>query len=140
MWKCEGCGRRFANRDQSHFCGRYTLREHLRGRTPEALRIFRAFVKMACRCGHVLVLPEKTRIAFQVRMSFAAVSFRRNGLNGHLVLASRVENPRFVRIETISLRNHVHHFRLRSLDELDAEFARLLGAAYRVGEQLHLKG
>lgn len=139
MWKCEGCGRQFTNRNQSHFCGRYTLQHHLRGRTPEALRIFREFVKMARRCGRVAILPEKTRIAFQARMSFAAVSFRRDGLNGHLVLASRVENPRFVKIETISPRNHVHHFRLHSLSELDAEFTELLHDAYRVGQQLHLK-
>jgi hypothetical protein len=139
MWKCEGCGRRFANRNQSHFCGRYTLREHLRGRTPEALGIFRAFVKTARQCGRVRILPEKTRIAFQVRMGFAAVMFRRDGLNGHLVLAARTENPRFVKIETISPRNHVHHFRLRSPGDLDSEFAGLLREAYRVGQQLHLK-
>jgi hypothetical protein len=138
MWKRKDCGRRFANRKQSHFCGRYTLREHLRGRSAESLRIFSAFVKMARRCGRVAVLPEKTRIAFQVRMSFAAVSFRRDGLNGHLVLASRVENSRFVKIETISPRNHVHHFRLRSLADLDSEFAALLREAYRVGQQHHL--
>jgi hypothetical protein len=78
MWKCDGCGRRFANRNQSHFCGRYTLRGHLRGRTPEALAIYRGLVKLAKRCGRFVILPEKTRIAFQVRMSFAAVSFRRD--------------------------------------------------------------
>lgn len=139
MWKCEGCGRRFANRNQSHFCGRLTLREHLRGQTPQALKIFRAFVKMARGCGNVVILPEKTRIAFQVRMSFAAVSFRRDGIGGHLVLATRVENPHFVKIETISPRNHVHHFRSRSPGDLDEEFAALVREAYRVGCQLHLK-
>jgi hypothetical protein len=139
MWKCDGCGRRFANRNQSHSCGRYTLRGHLRGRTPQALAIYRSFVKLARRCGRFAILPEKTRIAFQVRMSFAAVSFRRDGLNGHVVLARRLENPRFTRIETISPRNHVHNFKLRSLGELDAELLAWLREAYRVGKQLHLK-
>jgi hypothetical protein len=139
MWKCDGCGRRFANRNQSHSCGRYTLRGHLRGRTPQAVAIFRAFVKMAKRCGPVIILPEKTRIAFQMRMSFAALSFRRDGLNGHVVLARRLENPRFTSIQTISPRNHVHCFRLRSLDELDRELMSWLREAYRVGKQLHLK-
>jgi Domain of unknown function (DUF5655) len=139
MWKCDGCGRRFANRNQSHSCGRYTLRSHLRGRTPQAVAVFRAFVKMARRCGRVIILPEKTRIAFQVRMSFAAVSFRRDGLNGHVVLARRLENPRFTSIQTISPRNHVHCFQVRSLDELDREVMSWLREAYRVGKQLHLK-
>jgi len=84
-------------------------------------------------------LPEKTRIAFQVRMSFAVVSFRRDKLRGHVVLARRLEHPRFLRIDTISPRNHVHHFELHSVGDLDQEFAGFLREAYRVGQQLHLK-
>ncbi len=139
MWKCTRCGRRFANRNQSHFCSRHTLEEHFRGRNPEVLALYRRFVQMVRRCGRVSILPEKTRIAFQVRMSFAVVSFRRDVLRGHVVLARRLENPRFVRIDTISPRNHVHHFVLRSQADLNQEFLGFLREAYRVGQQLHLK-
>ena len=90
-------------------------------------------------CGPVIVLPEKTRIAFQVRMSFAQVSPRRNWLDGHLVLARRLPHPRFRRIDTISPRNHVHHFRLTTPREIDAEFRRWLAEAYAVGAQEHLR-
>jgi hypothetical protein len=72
--------------------------------------LFRDFVKLVKRCGPVRVVPEKTRIAFQVRMSFAAVSLRRDRIAGHVVLARRLENPRFTEIESISPRNHVHSF------------------------------
>ena len=72
--------------------------------------------------GPVIVNPEKTRIAFQVRMSFAAVMLKRQWIDGHVVLARRLESPRFRRIETISPRNHVHSFRLTSPDEIDEEF------------------
>jgi hypothetical protein len=139
LWKCRACGRRFANRNQSHACARHTLREHLRGRNAQALAIFREFVKKVKRCGPVVVLPEKSRIAFQVRMSFAAISFRRDGLNCHVVLARRLGNPRFTRIDTISPRNHVHQFQLRSLADLDAELQAWLHEAYFVGQQRHLK-
>lgn len=139
MWKCNRCGRRFANRNQSHFCSRQTLQEHLRGRIPEMIVLYRSFVRMVRRCGRVEILPEKTRIAFQVRMSFAMVSFRRDKLRGHVVLARRLESPRFLQIDTISRRNHVHHFEIRSQAELDREFFGFLREAYRVGQQLHLK-
>jgi hypothetical protein len=139
LWKCARCGRRFANRNQSHFCSRHALAEHLRGRDPRVIALYRRFVQMVRRCGRVSILPEKTRIAFQVRMSFAVVSFRRNKLRGHVVLARRLENPRFLRIDTISPRNHVHHFELRSRNDLDREFLGFLREAYRVGCQLHLK-
>jgi hypothetical protein len=138
MWKCPKCRRLFANRNQSHFCSSYTLREHLAEKSPSAVALFREFAKLVKRCGPVRVVPEKTRIAFQERMSFAAVSLRRDRIVGHVVLARRLENPRFTKIETISPRNHVHCFCFRSREELDREVLGWLREAHRVGRQLHL--
>jgi hypothetical protein len=86
----------------------------------------------------VVVLPEKTRIAFQVRMSFAALMTRRGYLRGHLVLAERHESPCFSKIETISPRNHVHGFELRDPAQLQCELGDFIGKAYQVGCQQHL--
>ncbi len=83
-------------------------------------------------------MPEKTRVAFQARMSFAAVSLKPDRLTGHVVLARRLESPRFTKIESISPRNHVHSFCFRSREELDDEVVAWLREAYRVGLQLHL--
>jgi hypothetical protein len=138
LWKCPKCGRLFANRNQSHFCSHYTLRERLAGKSPSAIALFRDFEKLVKRCGPVRVVPEKTRIAFQVRMSFAAVSLRRDRIVGHVVLARRLENPRFTKIEYISPRNHVHSFCFYSREELDREVLAWLREAYRVGQQRHL--
>jgi Domain of unknown function (DUF5655) len=138
LWKCSECGRLFANRNQSHFCSTYTLREHLAGKTAPAVALFREFLRLLKCCGPVRVVPEKTRIAFQVRMSFAAVSLRRDRIVGHIVLARRLENPRFTKIEYISPRNHVHSFSFYSREELDREVLAWLREAYRVGQQRHL--
>src|SRR6202046_185080 len=138
MWKCPKCGRLFANRKQSHFCSNYKLREHLAGKSPSAVALFREFAKLVKRCGPVRVVPEKTRIAFQERMSFAAVSLRRDRIVGHVVLARRLENPRFTKVETFSPHNHVHSFCFRTHEELDREVLGWLREAYRVGQQLHL--
>jgi hypothetical protein len=94
--------------------------------------------RAVAECGPVTVLPEKTRIAFQVRMSFAQVSPRRRWLAGHFVFARRLPHPRFRRIDTISARNHVHHFRLAEPGEIDDEFRLWLREAYSVGAQEHL--
>ena len=56
-----------------------------------------------------------------------------------MVLARRLEHPRFRRVESFSPRNHVHHFRLATLEEVDQEVAAWLAEAYRVGEQRHLE-
>ena len=87
--------------------------------------------------ARLIVLPEKTRIALYVRMSFAAFMPRRKWLNGHLVLARIIDSPRFTRIETLSPRNVVHAFRLTSPADVDTEFVAWLTESYRVGTQEH---
>jgi hypothetical protein len=139
LWRCRQCGRPFANRNQSHSCGRVRLEAHFVDKTPRARALFRRLAHLVRACGPVTIVPEKSRIAFQVRMSFAAVSVRRSWLVGHLVLARRIRHPRFPRVESLSRRNHVHHFKVASLEDLDTRFVRWLREAYRVGEQKHLK-
>ncbi len=140
MWSCETCGRTFANRNQSHFCGTITdLDRHFSGRSPEVRRLFDKFAAAVHDCGPVTLIPEKSRIAFHARMSFAAVSPRHDYLAGHFVFGKRVENPRFGRIESISPRNYVHHFRLTSLAEIDHQFRGWIRDAYAVGEDKHLE-
>src|SRR5882724_3333592 len=138
LWKCPRCKRSFANKNQSHFCGNYDLESHFEGKPPEVRAIYDAVLKAIRRCGTVKVLPEKTRIAFQARMSFAQLTTRSKWVDGHVVLARRLEQPRFRKIETISARNHVHHFRLMSAAEVDEEVEAWLREAYAVGEQRHL--
>jgi hypothetical protein len=138
LWRCPVCGRGFANRNQSHSCGKYNLDAHFAGKDASIRKLFQTFLALLRRFGPIIVLPEKTRIAFQARMSFAALSVRRSYLVGHFVLARRLEHPRFLGIQTISPRNHVHQFRLQSLAELDDEFAAWAGEAYAVGQQKHL--
>jgi Domain of unknown function (DUF5655) len=128
----------FANRNPSHACGRYDLEHHFQGEPPEIRGVFEVLSAAIRALGPVRILPEKTRIAFQVRMSFAQVTPRRNWLAGHLVLARQLDNHRFRRIQTISPRNHVHVFRLTTLDRIDAELIAWVAEAYEVGEQRHL--
>jgi len=139
LWTCPKCGRDFANRNQFHFCSNVRLEDHFVGRDPQVIATFDALLAAAQKSGAVKVLPEKTRIAFQVRMSFAAFSMRRHWVDGHVVLARRLDSPRFRRIEVISPRNQVHVFRLQEPSEADDEVERWLHEAYSVGEQKHLK-
>ncbi|MET0780749.1 MAG: DUF5655 domain-containing protein [Microbacterium sp.] len=140
MWRCPRCGRTFATRNQTHTCAPLgELDRHFGSSSPAVRAIFERIVDVLNGIGPFTVLPEKTRIAFHVRMSFAAVMPRRNWLTGHLVLDRRIESPRFTRIETYSPRNILHAFRLLSPDEVDSEFAQWLADAYRVGEQRHLR-
>lgn len=137
LWICPACRRGFANRNQVHACGRHDLEHHFATRPPEVRALFEAFLAAMEEIGPVVVLPQKTRIAFHVRMSFAQVTPRRDGLDGHLVLARRIEDPRFLEVTTFSPRNHLHRFRIHHADEIDERMRAWMREAYAVGEQRH---
>jgi hypothetical protein len=140
MWACPECGRTFANLNQTHTCAPLgDLDRHFAGTDPGVRAAFDRVVAAVETLGPVSVLAEKTRIALHARMSFAALMPRRRWLDGHLVLAHRVDSPRFRRVEVYSPRNILHAFRLTGPDEVDAEFRGWLAAAYEVGRQRHLR-
>jgi hypothetical protein len=138
MWTCPRCGRDFANRNQTHACGEWTVDDHLRFASPEVANLFRRFAELVERCGPVTLAPTKTRIGFKVRMTFAAVSLRRDRLDAHVILARRLEDPRFVEIASFGPRSHQHRFQIASVDDLDAQVLGWLREAYAVGRQEHL--
>jgi hypothetical protein len=139
LWVCPACERAFANRQQTHTCAPLgDVDTHFEGTDPWVRQTFDHVLETVRESGPVLVLAEKTRIALQVRMSFAAFVPRKNWLNGHLILARRVDTPRFYKVEVYSPRNVLHAFRLHEPEEVDADFGGWLSEAYWVGEQQHL--
>ena len=139
LWKCPKCGRTFANRNQTHTCRPLAnLDDHFQDKSAEVRATFDAILEAVSEMGLVTILPEKTRIAFHARMSFAAFMPRRHWLNGHLVLARQVNSPRFTKVETFSPRNVLHAFRLNTPEEVDEEFIGWLAEAYDVGMQRHV--
>jgi uncharacterized C2H2 Zn-finger protein len=139
LWRCPRCGERFTTRNQWHACGTYDLAALFARSQPIVRRLYDRFLEIVDESGPVRVIPQKTRIAIQVRMRFAALMPQREALKGHLVLARRCPSERFEKIETYSPRNHLHVFRLRSEDDLDEQFRRFIRDAYKVGKQEHLE-
>ncbi len=139
LWRCPRCGERFTTRNQWHACGAFDLEALFARSQPVVRRLYERFLEIVRESGPVTVIPQKTRIALQVRMRFAALMPQKEALKGHLVLARRSPSERFEKIETYSPRNHVHVFRLRSEKDLDPHFRGFIGKAYKVGRQEHME-
>lgn len=123
-----------------HSCGQYSVEQFLAGKGQGAIDLYKKFSALVRRCGPVKIAPAGTRIGFQVRMIFAAVNkLSDRGLDAHVVLSRRLGSLRFKRIETMTPKCFVHHFRIEHLKELDEEVAGWICEAYRVGTQEHLK-
>ena len=139
LWTCDKCGRPFANRNQTHSCGRFTVEEFLIGKSHQAVELFKKFAGAVHELDDVIAAPAKSRVGFQVRMIFASVNrLNDDGLTAHVVLARRYEHPRFTKVESISPRNHVHHFIIQDAKEIDDEVRDWLREAHSVGKQDHL--
>lgn len=136
LWRCPNCGRTFAAPRQIHTCAALgTLDELFLRCDPHVRLTFDRVLEIVRELGPVEVLPEKTRIALHVRMSFAAFTPRRRWLDGHVVLDRVVRSDRFRRVVVYSPKNVLHAFRLSSPHEVDDEVVSWLEGAYRVGQQ-----
>jgi len=138
LWTCPVCARTFAATGQVHTCRPLgDLDGHFARSEPQVRAAFDAVVAAVRALGPVEVLPQTSRIALHVRMSFAAFTARRRWLDGHVVLGERLDHARFRRIEEFSRHNVLHAFRLHGPDDVDAEVRAWLAAAYRIGRQEH---
>jgi hypothetical protein len=138
LWTCPRCGAAFTTRNQRHSCGRFSLDALFRRSEPHVRDLYERFVRLVAACGPAVVIPQKTRVAFQVRMRFAALTPQARSLRGHLVLSARTPSACFQRIDSLGPRSHVHLFRIDSAEAFTPEFARLVRAAYAVGRQEQL--
>lgn len=134
LWTCPRCGHRFVTRNLWHSCGRYPLADHFAGKDKLVRQLFDAFTKLARSYGPVTVYAQKTRIVLQVRVRFAAVITHKHWLDCTLWLKRRAEHPRLRRVELLLPYDHVHHFRLTELAEVD-ELRDIMREAYAIGCQ-----
>jgi hypothetical protein len=134
LWTCGKCGAQFTTRNQQHSCGRFDLDTLFSRSEPIVRELFDEFVRLARECGSVTVIPQKSRIALQVRMRFAAVTPQRRALAGHLILRARHDAPCFKTIEAFGDRCYRHAFRLEHRAHLEA-LERWMPLAYRAGTQ-----
>jgi len=102
-------------------------------------QLFDEFLNMVRQNGPVQVIPQKTRIALQVRMRFASLIPRSTLLRGHLVLAERQGPPCFLKVDNSTARSHDHRFRIDSAEQLADEFAHWEREYHEVGCQEHLR-
>src|SRR6185503_15015162 len=135
LWQCPACGQRFVTSNMSHSCGYHTIEEHFEGKSPEIREIFDTLVLAVRAVGPVHVYAQKTRIVFQTRGRFVAVTPRKSHLGGHIWLKRRRSHRLIHRIDALLDRDFVHNFRLTRLEDVDEDFCDLIREAYSVGEQ-----
>jgi hypothetical protein len=135
LWTCPHCGHRFVTRNSWHSCSQHELDEHFAGKPAHVRDLFEAWLKFVKQFGEVTVIPQKTRISFQVRVRFAGAVIRKNWVECGFWLKRHVKDERFQRVEKVGPRDYIYYFRLTDESQLDKTMKGYLREAYQVGCQ-----
>jgi hypothetical protein len=138
LWQCPKCGERFVSPNLWHACGTFSLEALFARSEPHVFQLYQQFEHLVKACGPITVIPQKSRIAFQVRVRFAGAIPRKSYLQCSFGFRRRVEHPRFYKIEQYTPHWYGHHCRIERDEEFDEEFKKWIREAYAVGEQRHL--
>jgi Domain of unknown function (DUF5655) len=135
LWECPACGRRFANTNQSHSCSNPVLEAILDANDPGPVAIFREVVAALDAAGTFRIHPQKTRIAFISRMSFASCRLTRGWVDMGLILPGPVDDSRIRSIDLYGPTSFGHTLRLHAVEDVDETVRGWLGEALRRGDQ-----
>ena len=119
----------------SHSCGKHSIEEHFQDKDPQIRGLFDLLVRATRRFGTFHVYAQKSRIVFQTRGRFVAVTPRQRHLGGHIWLKRARPHRLIHRIDSLLDRDFVHNFRITRAEDLDADFRDLLRESYSVGKQ-----
>ncbi|MER7796167.1 DUF5655 domain-containing protein [Microbacterium sp. NPDC096154] len=77
----------------------WTVDDHLRGKPPASVDLFRAFEAMVAGCGSFELSVSKSTVTFKgARRGFAGAHPTRGGLRGYLDLQRAVDDPRITAV------------------------------------------
>jgi hypothetical protein len=129
LWTCPSCRRQFANRNQQHSCGQFTVEQLLEGKPPEAVELFERLAEMIQGYGAVVVSPTKTRVLYKVRTVFASVGVSKGWLDVVFVLGRRLKHRRIKKAQE-EYPGIVHFLRVERAEDIDDDLAGWLEEAY----------
>jgi hypothetical protein len=118
-----------------HSCVRVSVRDHLKGRPREIVRLYRQVATVVRSCGPgVRNVSSKTKTGWMVRARFAGVEFRRDHLILSFWLKREISSQR-LRPAYYGRSDWGYTLPIRTPSDLDDELRAWLCEAYLVGRQ-----
>jgi hypothetical protein len=137
LWTCPKCGEKFVTRNMAHSCGKFTIEGLFAKSDPNVLATYRRLERMAKSVAPFHVIPQKTRVSFQLRTRCAGGYPMKSAFRFAFLSRKVIEHPRIFKVETFAPDQHVHYVMLRSPDEVDGQIKEWLKISTAYGEQRH---
>ena len=135
LWACPSCRRQFANVNQWHSCFEMALEEHLASKSEIAVALYRAVESALASCGEFRIHPQKTRVAFIARMTFAGVRLAKRWADLSFILPAPLDDIRVRQVELYGPTSFGHGVRLTDPAQVDADVRAWLCVAHTRGKQ-----
>ncbi|HXH62114.1 MAG TPA: DUF5655 domain-containing protein [Fimbriimonadaceae bacterium] len=135
LWTCPKCGEKFAGANMWHSCGRYTIEGLFAKCDPVVLETYRAFEKAALEIAPFHVIPQKTRVVFQLRIRCTGATPTKRLLRVHFITRAPIESPRVAKVEQYAKNQFGNYVPLHSPDEVDDEVREWIRLSTFCGEQ-----
>lgn len=132
LWTCPKCGAKLVTANMWHSCGRFSEDDLFAKSNPNVRKTYDRFRKAVEAAADVTVIPQKTRLVFQIRTRFAGVYPRKDHLIATFMFTERMPNPRFIKIEGPITGAYIHAARL---SDVDADVKAWIEAALPYGKQ-----
>ena len=135
MWTCPRCGRSYAIRNQTHACLDMSPDDYLADKVPLARSVYESVHAALEACGEFRVHPQKTRIAFISRMSFAGISATKSRVDLSVILPAPIDDGRIRKLFLYGPTSWGHTLRITDPHEVDSQVGGWLCEAWRRGNQ-----
>jgi len=118
-----------------HSCGQFTLEALFSKCDASVWETYQALEKMALEVAPFHVVPQKTRVCFQLRTRCAAGTPNKSYFRWHFLSRTIIEHPRIVKVETYAKDQHLHVVKLASPGDVDEQIREWLRVSTEYGEQ-----
>lgn len=135
LWTCPECGEKFTSANVWHSCGKFTLEALFEGCRPSVWKTYQALETMALEVAPFHIIPQKTRICFQLRTRCAGGTPYKSYFRMHFLSRTVIDHPRIVKVDSYAKDQHDHAVRLESPAEVDGQVREWLQISTEYGEQ-----
>ena len=131
LWRCPGCGRKFAKLKQSHSCRPVSVDSHFEGKDPRLKELFNHLCRELRKFGPLRIDAVGSGINLIPKHHMGGVRVLKDRLHIGFLVSHPIENPRIARNQQVGPSAFTHAVTLTDKSELDAELLSWLKEAYQ---------
>ena len=134
-WQCPKCGRHFKNKNQTHSCRPYPLKNHFKGKEDIAKPLFDDLVaKIKKNIGPLKVQSLECCIHLDRISSFGAVFARKDKIRISFALNKKISSPHFSQVVKMSSVQYKYVVDITKKSEINKQLINWLKLAYNLKE------